>query len=86
MGKRKAGDMDGDDDRPPPPPGGPSIGQLTAGIANKQVRSQRYHKLKQEKDKKKKVDRKKKEREAAKAEELGLPPPVKQIPKVRFEN
>ena len=83
MGKRKAEDMDGDDAPPPPPSGGMTIGMQTSGIKNKQVRSERYHKLKHEANKKKKADRRRKQKEIAKAEELGVEPPPKQIPKVR---
>lgn len=60
-----------------------TVGQQTSGIKNKLVRSSKYHKLKHEKSKKKRIERKKRKQEYAKAEELGLEPPVKQVPKVR---
>lgn len=81
MGKRKQADRD-DDDGPGPSDGPATIGQKTSFIKNKLVRSERYHKLKHEEKKKKKIERKKRQNEAAKAEELGLPPPPKAIPKV----
>lgn len=82
MVKRKASALD-DDDAPPKPTGPLSIGAQTSHIANKQVRSERYHKLKHEQKKKKRVERKKRQKEMAKAEELGLPVPERQVPKVR---
>jgi len=81
MVKRKASEID-DDDRHPPSSGPLSVGQQTSHIGNKMVRSERYQKLKHEKKKQKKIVRKKKQRELAKAEELGLPAPAKQVPKV----
>lgn len=81
MSKRKAGEMDGEDG--PSTSGPASLGQQTAHIRNKQVRSERYHKLKHEAKKKKKVERKRRQAEDARAEELGLPPPERQQQKVR---
>ena len=83
MVKRKARDNDDDDAGPSTSTAktAATIGQLTSGIKNKQVRSERYQKLKHEANKKKKLDRKKRQKEVAKAEELGLAPPVRQIPK-----
>jgi hypothetical protein len=82
MGKNPSKRKDDDDDGPPPLTGPPSIGQQTAGIANKMVRSERYQKLKHEKSKKKKQERKKREREEDKLVAQGLEPPPKKIPKV----
>jgi ribosome production factor 1 len=87
MPKRKAAEIDGNGDARAGPPALPegqpaTVGQQTSHIANKQVRSQQYHKLKHEKNKKKKSERKRRQREAAKADELGLPPPPKMEPKV----
>lgn len=81
MGKRKLTDRE-EDDAPKPSGDGPTIGQQTSHIKNKLVRSERYQRLKHEENKKKKADRIKKRKEEAKAEELGLPPPPKAIPKV----
>ncbi|GAB4823717.1 hypothetical protein N2152v2_010763 [Parachlorella kessleri] len=79
MGKRKAEDADGGD--PMPSDGAPTVGQQTSFIKNKVVRSMRYQKLKHEKNKKKKAERKKREKELARAEDLGLEPPLKKVPK-----
>ncbi|PSC71393.1 Ribosome production factor 1 isoform A [Micractinium conductrix] len=81
VGKRR---RDDDDDGPGPSGGSeaaPTIGQQTAHIKNKQVRGARYVKLKHEKSKAKKKKRAIVAKEAAKAEELGLPPPEKAVPK-----
>jgi len=80
MGKRKAEDADGGD--PMPSGGAPTVGQQTSFIKNKVVRSMRYQKLKHENNKKKKAERKKREKELARAEDLGLEPPPKKVPKV----
>lgn len=78
MGKRKQRD---DDDGPAPSAETASIGQLTSHIANKQKRSDAYAKLKHKKQKAKRTERKKQQAAVAKAEELGLEPPAKKIPK-----
>eukprot|EP00884_Botryococcus_braunii_P010775 jgi/Botrbrau1/1969/Bobra.0052s0012.1 len=60
---------------------GPTIGQQTSQIGNKIVRSQKYAKLKQKKNKEKKIQREKQQKAAAKAADLGLEGPPKKIPK-----
>ena len=82
MVKRKAADADGDD-AGPASVGPGTVGQRTSTIKNKLVRSEKYQKLKHEQKKKKATDRRKRQTEVAKAEELGLVPPARQIPKVR---
>ena len=64
------------------PEGKPTIGMQTAHIRNKIVRSQKYNKLRHEQKKAKKKERLKKAQQIAKAEELGLEPPPKAVPKV----
>jgi ribosome production factor 1 len=79
MRKRKADDSNV---KPASADGAPTVGQQTSEIKNKLVRSSKYHKLKHEKSKQKRIQRKKRRQEIAKAEELGLEPPAKQVPKV----
>lgn len=78
MGKRKQRD---DDDAPAPSSEPASIGQQTSHIANKQKRSAAYAKLKHKKEKAKRAEKTKRQAASAKAEELGLEPPAKKIPK-----
>ena len=59
-----------------------SIGEKTSHIGNKLVRAREYAKLKTKKKKAKRAERAKREKETLKAEELGLEPPPKRIPKV----
>lgn len=59
----------------------PTIGQQTSHIKNKMVRGAKYAKLKHEKNKAKKKERAKRAAEVARAEELGLEPPPKPVPK-----
>lgn len=78
MGKRPRED---DDEGPSTSGAPPTIGQQTAGIKNKIVRSEKYAKLRHEKNKLKKKERAKREKEMARAEELGIEPPPKPVPK-----
>jgi len=64
---------------------GPTIGQLTSHIRNKQVRSEMYGKLKQKKSKAKRQAREQRDRAEAKAAELGLAPPARK-PQRTIEN
>lgn len=59
----------------------PTVGQQTAHIKNKLVRSKQYNELRHQKNKKKKVERKKRQRDETKAIEQGLEPPPKRLPK-----
>ena len=59
-----------------------SIGEKTSHIANKLVRAREYAKLKVKKNKAKRAERSKREKDTLKAEELGLEPPPKRVPKV----
>lgn len=80
MGKRKERD---DDDQGPSTSGQPrTIGQQTSHIANKIVRGTKYAKLKHEKNKAKKKARAQRKKEIERAEELGIEPPPKPVPKV----
>ncbi|KAK9812650.1 hypothetical protein WJX72_001266 [[Myrmecia] bisecta] len=84
MGKvsgHKRRDRDEDEGPPPVPAGKATLGQLTSHISNKMVRSETYAKLKHKQKKQKKAERQKRQKEAAKAEQLGLEPPPKKIPK-----
>ena len=81
-GKKTMRSDDGDDAEPVMLP--ETIGQKTSHILNKQVRSQKYQKLKHEKNKNKKAERKRRQKEEAKAEELGITLPPKEQPKVWF--
>lgn len=75
--KRKA---DADEDEPAP--SGPlTVGQLTSGIGNKRVRSDKYHQLKRAQDKEKRAERTKRQKAYEEAEEQGLEPPPKAVPK-----
>jgi ribosome production factor 1 len=81
MGKRKAVDADDDAPGPSAADAAPTVGQRTSGIKNKRVRSEKYQKLKHEQNKKRGADRRKRQKEVARAEELGLPPPARAVPK-----
>ena len=72
-----------DEDDAPVKSGPATVGQQTAHIGNKIVRSQKYQKLKREAERKKKAERSKRQKEYAKAKELGIAPPPKKVPKVR---
>mmetsp|Transcript_33366 Transcript_33366/g.73774 ORF Transcript_33366/g.73774 Transcript_33366/m.73774 type:complete len:347 (+) Transcript_33366:113-1153(+) len=85
--RKRRDDDDGDDDRPGPSGQnnkggeGPTVGQQTNHIKNKQVRSEMYSKLKHKAKKKKKAERLKRQKEEEKAVRSGLEPPPKKIPK-----
>lgn len=81
LGKKRQRD---EDDDGPGPSGNqaPTVGQQTSHIKNKQVRGAKYAKLKHEKNKLKKKERALREKEVARAEELGIEPPPKPVPKV----
>ena len=68
MGKRRRDDDGG----PSANDGEPTIGQQTSHIANKIVRSEKYAKLRHEKNKLKKRERQKRQKEIERAEELGI--------------
>lgn len=75
--KRKA---DADEDEPAL--SGPlTVGQLTSGIGNKRVRSDKYHQLKRAQDKEKRAERTKRQKAYEEAKEQGLEPPPKAVPK-----
>ncbi|GAX73016.1 hypothetical protein CEUSTIGMA_g468.t1 [Chlamydomonas eustigma] len=81
---RKGSREDDDDTSMPGPSGkgeGPSIGQQTSIIKNKQSRGELYAKLKHKQKKTKKAERKKRQKESEQAEKEGLEPPPKRIPK-----
>ena len=78
MGKRQ---RDDDDWQPSTSGVAPNIGMQTSGIKNKIVRSEKYAKLRHEKNKVAKKERAKKEKELERAEALGIEPPPKPVPK-----
>ncbi|PRW33197.1 Ribosome production factor 1 [Chlorella sorokiniana] len=78
MGKRQ---RDDDDDGPPTIGPDATIGQKTSFIKNKIVRSEKYNKLRHEAKRDKKKARKARQKEEARAEELGIEPPPKAVPK-----
>mmetsp|Transcript_6379 Transcript_6379/g.17852 ORF Transcript_6379/g.17852 Transcript_6379/m.17852 type:complete len:365 (-) Transcript_6379:419-1513(-) len=76
---RMAGDSD--EENPNEKSAGTTVGMLTAPIRNKLVRGEAYAQLKKEKKKLKREARQKRQKEADKAEEEGVEPPPKQIPR-----
>jgi hypothetical protein len=82
MVKRK--DRDNDEEGPSTSGQPLTIGQQTSHIANKIVRGTKYAKLKHEKNKAKKKARAQRKKEIERAEELGIEPPPKPVPKVRL--
>ncbi|CAL8464898.1 g4433 [Coccomyxa elongata] len=60
---------------------GPTVGQLTSHIANKQVRAEQYAKLKHKAKKEKGAERRKRQEEVQRAENLGIEGPRRKVPK-----
>lgn len=82
--KRKATELGGSENgggEAGPCTSAPTIGQQTAGIRNKIVRSQKYAQLRASAKREKKKARAKRDKEIARAEELGQEPPPKPVPK-----
>eukprot|EP00887_Chlorella_sp_A99_P000546 scaffold17.g546.t1 len=78
--KRKATELGGSENgggEAGPCTSAPTIGQQTAGIRNKIVRSQKYAQLRASAKREKKKARAKRDKEIARAEELGQEPPPK---------